>query len=58
MTMCCVFVQAQNIRALLMANAAESIDFYVLLRKLEIALQLALKDTHLAVMRETSITVW
>jgi len=41
-----------------MANAAESIDFYVLLRKLEIALQLALKDTHLAVMRETSITVW
>ena len=51
-------MQAQAIRALLLANAAEYIEFYALLRKLEIALQLALKDLHLAVMREASITLW
>ncbi|KAI0224462.1 CLIP-associating protein 1-B [Lamellibrachia satsuma] len=48
---------ARSIRALLLANAAEYIEFYTLLRKQEIALQLALKDTHLAVMREMGITL-
>ena len=51
-------MQARSIRALLLANAAEYIEFYTLLRKQEIALQLALKDTHLAVMREMGITLW